>query len=205
VTRGGAEPLRIALLYHDYGAPNRTVVDRYVYELAIALLDTGHGIEVLSTHRGGRKRTVEDRVPVVHLRRLPEAPLRQRGFAGPLTHVAPGIGALVAGGFNVVHAFSTADALMALIWQRLVGRPTAFTCVEKLRRDRLADRRLRLRLLQGAVEDTGAVIAATERSRESLWRWLAVDAPVMGSDDVDGHERLYRGLVAQRAEARRAG
>lgn len=205
MTNGRVQPLRIALLYHDYLSPHRSDEERYVHELALALLRAGHRVQVLSTRRGGTRRTVEDGIPVLRVRRLSESILRGRGFAGPLTQVAPGVAALVAGGLDVAHAFSTPDALTALVWRGLVGRPVAFTCVERLRRDVLADRRLRLRLLRRAVEDTGAVIAATEQSRESLWRWLAVDAPVLGSSDSGGHERVYRRLAGQREDARGPG
>jgi len=205
VTPGHAAPLRIALISYDYLSPQRSPGERYVRELAHALLNAGHRVHVLSTHRKQRRRTVEDGIPVIRVSSLPEALLRQRGFVGPLTQVPVSVAALVAGGFDVVHAFSTPDALTARIWRRLVGRPAVFTCVEELRRDRLADRRLRLSLLQRAVEDTDAVIAATEDSRKSLWRWLAVAAPVMGAHDVGGHERLYRDLVAVRSQAHSAG
>jgi hypothetical protein len=74
-----------------------------------------------------------------------------------------------------------------------------FTCIEPLDRDRLADRRLRLWLLQRAVQDSDALVAATEESRAALARWLALDAPVIASGDAAGYERLYRELLAQRA------
>jgi hypothetical protein len=67
-----------------------------------------------------------------------------------------------------------------------------------LDRDRLADRRLRLWLLQRAVHDTDALIAATEESRAALVRWLALDPPVIELHDAAGYERLYRELLARR-------
>lgn len=191
-----AEPLRIALLYHDYLSPQRSAEERYVHELALALLQARHQVHVLSTHRGERRRTLEDGVVVIRVRRLSEALLRRRGFTGPLTQVPVSVGALVSGGFDAVDAFSTPDALTARTWQRLTGRPAVFTCVEGIRRESLADRRLRLRLLQRAVAGPDAVIAATAESSASLGRWLALDVPVLDSLDVEGHERLYRGLPA---------
>jgi hypothetical protein len=127
-----------------------------------------------------------------------DALLRRRGFAGPLTHVPLGLAGLVAGGFDVAHAFSPVDALTALAWRRVARGPAVFTCTETLGRERLADRRLRLWLLQRAVEDTDAVIASTEESRAALRRWLAVDAAVIESCAASGHERLYRELLTRR-------
>src|SRR5439155_20958910 len=126
--------------------------------------------------------------------------LDRRGFARSLTAVPSGVAALVRGGFDVAHAFSPADALTALVWRRLAGRPVVavFTCTEVLDRDRLADRRLRLWLLQRAVQDTDALIAATQESRAALVRWLALDPPVIELHDEAGYAALYRDLIARR-------
>ena len=168
--------MRIALLH------NGSAGGRHAHELADALREAGHDPHVLSARPAGPA----------------EALLRRRGFAGSLTPVPSGVVALLRGGFDVAHAFSTADALTALTWRRLGGGPAVFTCTEALRRDRLADRRLSLWLLQRAVQDTDALVAATEESREALARWLALDAPVIESHDAAGYERLYRELLIRR-------
>jgi hypothetical protein len=167
--------MRIALLHDD------STGARHACELADALRDAGHDPHVLSAHPAGPA----------------EALLRRRGFAGSLTPVPSGVVALLRGGFDVAQAFSPADALTALTWRRLVGRPAVFTCTEPLDRERLADRRLRLWLLQRAVRDTDALIAATAEARAALARWLALDAPVIESRDAAGYERLYRELLAR--------
>jgi hypothetical protein len=59
----------------------------------------------------------------------------------------------------------------------------------------VADRRLRLRLLERAVGDSDAAIAPTEECRAGLLRWLAVEAPLLEPADADAHERLYRELL----------
>jgi hypothetical protein len=174
VTRNDRGPLRIALL-HDGSAGGSEA-----RELAAALRAAGHHPRLLSAQPADPA----------------EALLRRRGFAGRMTAVPLGVAALLRGGFDVAHAFSPADALTARLWRRLVGRPAAFTCAEPLDRDRLADRRLRLWLLQRAVGDSDAVIAATEESRAALARWLALDAPVIESRDAAAYERLYRKLLA---------
>ncbi len=106
---------------------------------------------------------------------LLDALLRRRGFTGPLAHVPLSALALRRGGYDVVHAFTAPDALAA----RWSGRPVVFTCVERLSRASVADRRLRLALLRAAVEDSALVTAADEAAADALRRWMAVDAPVV--------------------------
>ena len=178
MTSGDGDPLRIALL-HDGSAGGDQA-----HELAAALRAAGHHPHLLSASPAGPT----------------QALLRRRGFTGRLTPVPFGVAALLRGGFDVAHAFSPADALTALVWRRLVGRPAVFTCAEPLQRDGLADRRLRLWVLQHAVGDSDAVIAATEEAQAALARWMALDAPVIESRDAAGYERLYRELLAGRDE-----
>jgi hypothetical protein len=169
--------MRVALL-HD-----GSVGGNHARELANALGEAGHAPQLLSARPAG---------PI-------EALLRRRGFAGSLTAVPSGLVALGRGGFDLAHAFSISDALTAVMWSRLVGRPAMLTCTEPLDRDRLADRRLSLWRLERAVQDSDAVVAATDESRAALERWLALDVPVIETSDAAGYERLYRELVARRA------
>jgi hypothetical protein len=178
VTPGDRRAVRVALLNDDAAAAGHAPA------LAEALRGAGHDVEVIEAPRV----------------RAAEMLLDRRGFAGSLTALPFGVAALLRGGFDVAHALSPADALTALAWRRLAGRPVVavFTCTEVLDRDRLADRRLRLWLLQRAVQDTDALIAATEESRAALVRWLALDPPVIELHDAAGYERLYRELLARR-------
>jgi hypothetical protein len=125
-----------------------------------------------------------------------DALLSRRGFTSPLSHVPFAATALARGGYDLAHAFSAPDAAAALAWRRLVGRPVVFTCVDVLTRRTASDRRLRLALLQAALEQADAVIAADERVQSGLIRWFALDAPVLGSADLAAHARLYRELLA---------
>ena len=177
MTHGDRGAVRVALL--DDGA----AAAGHAPTLAEALHDAGQDARLLGARRVGAA----------------EALLDRRGFAGSLTGLPSGLAALLRGGFDVAHVFSPADALTALTWRRLAGRPVVavFTCTEVLDRDRLADRRLRLWLLQRAVQDTDALIAATEESRAALERWLALDPPVIELHDAAGYARLYRELLAR--------
>ena len=198
MTHGSGEALRVALLHHSYGSPPRPGPERLVYELGAALRDAGHHPCVFSSHPAPTRRSVEGGIVVVRARRLSEAPLRRRMIAGPLTHLPFGVQELATSGYDLAHSFSAPDALAGLVWRRLSGHPTLFTCAYPLHRARLADRRLRVWLLSRAVEDSDAVVAPSEQSREALRRWLAADAPVIEPHDAAGHERLYRALLAVR-------
>ena len=107
--------------------------------------------------------------------------------------------ALARSSYDVVHAFSPEDAWIALRWQRRSGRPVVFTAAEPLARDRLADRRLRLRAVRAAVEDSDAVIAPSDELAGLVSRWLAVQADTVDARDAAAHERLYREVIARRS------
>jgi hypothetical protein len=170
-------PLRVALVHHSHEEP---VV---VHDLAASLRDLGHEVAVLSSHDG---RTT----PL-------EGALRRRGFTTPLTHLPSTLLALHRGDYHVAHAFSPQDAYISLAWRRRSRRPVVFSCAEPIERERLADRRLRLRFLTTALEESDAVIVHDDEARAAAWRWLALDLPVIAPAGGAEHERLYRRLLAQ--------
>jgi len=196
VSASDRAPLDIALVHHSFGSPPRDGVERIVQEVGAGLRERGHRPTIFASHVAATRRSTWEGIPVVHLARLPESPLARRGFTGPLTHVPFRARALLSGGHDVVHAFSAPDALAARLWRRRVGGPVLFTCAETLGRDRLADRRLRLRLLGAAVEDSDGVLVPTEEARAALWRWLAAEAPLVDPRDGAAHERICRRLLA---------
>lgn len=198
MTAENSPPLRVVLLAHTVGAPAAAGMEQTALRVASALGDAGHEAVVLSSHPSATRESVENGVRVVRLPRLPEAPLRWRGFTGPLTHAPLVLRALASAPFDVAHAFSPQDAWMALRWRRRSGRPVVFTAADPLTRDRLADRRLRLRLVQAAVEDSDAVTAPTDELAAVVARWLAVDTTVIAPGDGAAHERLYRALLTTR-------
>ena len=187
--------LRVALLAHDAVSRPRTASARHAYSLARALRAAGHEPRVVCSHVGRWHNQMEDGVRSVLVTRLPETPLRRRGFTGPLTGTPGAVATLLACRIDVAHAFSAPDALAATAWRRLTGRPAVFTCAETLGRETLADRRLRLALLRRATEDTDALIAPGEAEHAALQRWLAADATVISSDDARAHVVLYGELL----------
>jgi len=197
VTNSAPDGLRIALVYHGRDGPLGQV-----QELATGLRDAGHRPCLLSSRRGRSRRYEEDGIPIIQSGRLPEAPLRLRGFAGPLTHVPLTLWALASGAYDVAHVFSPPDALAARLWQRVSGSPVVFTPAEPIQRERLADRRLRLALLRRAIDESDAVTATSGEGHDALRTWLAVDAPLIPPRDAAAHERLYRGLLDTTADRR---
>ena len=183
--------MKVALVAHTIGGPDAVPIS-----VAGTLQEAGHEPVVLSSHRHPTRETTEHGVRVVRLARLPEAPLRYRGFTGPITHAPLMLRALKRGGYEVVHAFTPEDAWIAL---RGRGAPVVFTEAEPLGRDRLSDRRLRLRAAQAAVEQTDAVTAPTAELAALITRWLAVDAEVIDPRDAAAHVDLYRRVLATRS------
>jgi hypothetical protein len=146
----------------------------------------------------------DDPLRVARLNNASDAPpnpfdrmLRRRGFTGGLTQVPVVLGELCRGRYDIAHAYTPVDVQAALVWKRMTRRPVVFGCVEVLDRGNLADRRLRLQLLTRAVKETDAVVAHSEKAREALWRWLAVDAQLLDPEDGPAHLVLYRRLLGQ--------
>jgi hypothetical protein len=168
-------PLRIALLDHDYGGRAQPAG-----RLASGLAATGHAATVIAP------------------RSLPDLPLRLRKIGERPGRLPGTYLTLRLGDWDVAHAFTPQDAAAAVRWSRATGRPCVFTCVEPLRRERLADRRLRLALLRRAVEETDAVIAPDPEVAASLRRWMAVAPCLIDFGCAGEHVALYRELVARR-------
>lgn len=199
MSAGRPSALRVALLHDSYSAPPQHGAPRLLHDLALALQEAGHRPRVISSGRGVTRSSVEEPVPVVRVGRLPEAPLRFRGFTGPLTHLPGCLVALLRDDYHAAHAFAVPDVLAALWWRRFTNRPVLFTWAEAARREQLADRRLRLSLVQRAVEEVDAVLAPSESVRASIEHWLAVDVRVLSPHDTDGHLHLYREAAARRS------
>jgi hypothetical protein len=188
--------LRVALVAHTLDSGSE--LDDVARATAKALTDAGHDAVLVSSHRRPTRTSVEDGVRVVRLARLPEAPLRWRGFTGPVTHGPLLMRELTRGGYDVAHAFTPEDAALARMAARRTGLPVVFTAAEPLGRDRLAERRLRLKAVELAI-DSDAVTAPTEELASLADRWLAVDADVIDPRDAAAHERLYREVISRRS------
>lgn len=179
-----SRPVRIALL-HSAGAAGPAA-------LAAALRAAGERPALLTTEPAAAPAGVD----VVALRVLPERPLRARGIGDHLEHLPHALLALARGRYDVVHAFRPVDAVAAAVSTRGARRAAVLTVAEPLRRETIADRRLRLESLEAAVARVDAVLAGSEEARASLRRLLALDARVVAPGDAAAHLALYRDLVS---------
>ena len=168
--------MRIALV-HSGGAPERAA-----RELEAALERAGHDAELV----GGPGLALAERL------------LGWRGFTPGLSGLPRSLRALDQGDHDVAHAFDPVAATAGLVWGRRSGAPVVVTFADALDRATVADRRLRLRLLTAALDDSDGVLAASADARAGLLRWAAVDAPVVRTDDAAGHEEVYRRLLERR-------
>lgn len=195
---GGGGGLAVALLMHDFDEGPRSASARDVAALARGLAELGHRPTVLCCGRGPTRVSVSEGFEVISVRRLPEAPLRARGFAVPLTQAPTVLRALRRGGYDLAHAFTPVDAWVAQGSRRLGGPPVVFTATQPPRRENLADRRLRLRQVAAAFEASDAVTAADEAVRDSAREWLALDLEVAAISDPKRFEGIYRSCLGRR-------
>jgi hypothetical protein len=86
--------------------------------------------------------------------------------------------------------------MAALAWRRLGGGPVVFSTAEPVSRESLADARLSFRMVQRALSDSDAVVALSEPGRAAMWRWLALEVPLIEPGDASGWARLYREVGA---------
>ena len=131
--------------------------------------------------------------------------LERRGFP-PEVATAPGIlVALARGGFDVVHAVSPIAAAVGLSAPSRRAAPLVFTCAAALRREGLADRRLRLAAVERAFWESDARLAASVEIAEAARRWFALDLEVVAPGDAGSHERVYRELLDSPVRVARRG
>jgi glycosyl transferase family 4 len=163
-----SEPLRVAVLEHDSGGAAE--------RLAAALAAAGTQATLISPAG------------------LPDAPLRLRKIGEAPGRMPAALLELTGGHYDVAHAFTAQDAVVAIAWSRLAGRPAVYTQRDPLTRANLANRRWRLGTLRLALERSAAVVAPDAAAAASLRRWMAVDAEVLATADSAAHLALYAAL-----------
>jgi Glycosyltransferase Family 4 len=128
------------------------------------------------------------RIPVVD---LPDAPLRLRKIGDRPGRMPGALIALLRGNYDIAHAFTPQDAVVAIAWSRLTGRPAVYTQREPLTRASVADRRLKLATLRLALERPALVLAPDQAVADSVLRWMAVRVRVVSGAE---HAALYAEL-----------
>lgn len=171
--------LRIALLNAWYWPEVRRGSERVVHDVAMDLMALGHRPRLLTSHAGPPRRSVEDGLPVFRSWRPPDVLLRARNVQEALTHVPFSYLALRAGDDDVAHAFFATDALAAVEWGRRSGRPAVFSFMGVPQREAMANRRMKLRILERVTAGADAVVVLSEVARDAMWRWLGVEARIV--------------------------
>lgn len=182
----GADPagaravaLRVALLTPCFWPEVMRGGERIAHTLAEGLLSRGHRPQLVTSHPGWLRRSVEDGVPIVRLPRPPQERLLRRFYEPYLTHVPLSYGVLRLGEYDVAHAVHAPDALAATWWKRRTGRPAVLTFMGIPDRPGLRERRLRLELVQSALRGCDAVVALSRYAGEAFRRSLGYEAPVI--------------------------
>lgn len=185
-------PLRIALLYHPYERSGLS--ETGISRLANGLAELGYEPTMIACHRGGRTETNEHGLSLTRVRRLPEAPLRSRGFVAPSTQIPSTVIELFRGRFAIAHAFTEIDACAAYLWRRISGCPVVFTCMHPPTRANLSDRRGRLQLTRHAFRASDVVTVAEGPAQAAVERWLALDVPILNLRDAPAYAGVYEAL-----------
>lgn len=171
--------MKIALLNPTFWPEVQRGSERMIGELAADLTRLGHEPRVIASHPSRPTTTSEYGFPVVLNPRPPDGLMQRRGFQEHLSHVPLSYHTLRSSDVDVAHAFYATDAAAALRWGRRAGRPVVFSYMGVPQRETLAGRRLRLRLIAGAVNDSDAVLALSDSAAAAMRRWLGVDPKVI--------------------------
>jgi glycosyltransferase involved in cell wall biosynthesis len=166
--------VRLALLTPAYWPEVRRGGERLAHDLTAALARRGHDVRLVTSHPGRTARTTEGGVHVARLRRPPDGRLLRRGYEAHLTSIPAAYLELRRRRPAVAHALHHADAQAAI----RAGVPTAWTFLGVPHRAGLANRRLRLDLVQRALRDTTPLALSHAAARE-FRRWLGVDPQVI--------------------------
>jgi phosphatidyl-myo-inositol alpha-mannosyltransferase len=187
VSSTGSEPeqttsaagLKVGLLSPCFWPEVRRGMERITRELADGLLARGHSPELITSHRGLPRRSVEEGLPITRLPRPPQGRLLRRRYEPYLTHVPLSYAVLLAGQYDVAHAVHTTDALAATRWKRSSRRPAVLSFMGIPDRVGLRERRKRLELMQNAIRECDAVVALSNYAAEAFRYWLGYDARVI--------------------------
>ncbi|MFL5871451.1 MAG: glycosyltransferase family 4 protein [Solirubrobacterales bacterium] len=170
--------MRIALLAPTYWPEVRRGSERIVHDLGSELARRGHEIDLLTSHRGRPSASTEDGIRVVRDWRVPE-PSPLRFYERYLTTI-PAVGArLLAGRYDVAHAFFPTHACVAALCKRAGGPPFAFSIHGVPTREYLVARRYRLEMIRAAISGADAVTVLSRAAAEPLRRYLRVEPEIL--------------------------
>ena len=131
---------------------------------------------------------------MLRLPRPPQRPLMRLHFEPYVTHVPLSYLALRRGSFDLAHALYPADALAAARWARRSGGASVLSYMGVPTREWLEQGRMRLDILQRAVDRCDAVVALSAHAAEEFARSIGYRARVI-PPGVDLH--TFRPLPAR--------
>jgi glycosyltransferase involved in cell wall biosynthesis len=171
--------VEVALLNPVFWPEVRRGSERFAHELAHGLMDRGHRVRLLTSHRAPPRTDIEDGLEIVRSWRPPDGRLRRRLYEEHLTHLPFSYLALRRGADDVAHALYPTDALAALRWKRDSGRPVVLSYMGIPHRQSLANRRLRKEIVVRVCREADAVVALSHAAAAGFARWLGVEARVV--------------------------
>ena len=169
----------MALLTPCFWPEVRRGGERYVRELADGLIARGHRPQLITSHPGRTRRSVEDGLPITRLWRPPTKWLDRLGLEQYLTHVPASYAALRSSSCDVAHAHFPTDALAAGRWTKATGRPSILTYHGIPDPRGLDARRLTRRITRKVVAECTAVTAVSKTAADAFERYLGVEAQVI--------------------------
>lgn len=177
--------MRIALCHPTYWPDVRRGSERVVHDLAVSLVDLGHEVTILTTHRRPTTVNFEEGVRVVRSWRPPGfAPMRW--YESFVETVPALLWRLARERFDVVQAFHLASAWGAVRARRCGDPPVIFSFHGSINKEYLTVRRYRLEMLHQVIGRADALTALSPFAAESFARYLLVRPLVLPAGVVDG-------------------
>jgi glycosyltransferase involved in cell wall biosynthesis len=171
--------VRIALLNPCFWPEVQRGAERVLRELATDLIAAGHEPRLITSHPGLPRFSVDDGLPTIRHWRPPERLVRKRGVQEYMTHLPFSALSLERGTQDIAHAFYPTDAVVARRWGERHGRPSVFWYGGIPRRDQLANRRGRSRVLVESIQGCDAVVVSSRAAAAGIARWFGVEARVI--------------------------
>jgi glycosyltransferase involved in cell wall biosynthesis len=171
--------MRVALLNPTYWPEVRRGSERMAHDLGVALVERGHDVTLLTSHRAPSAVSVEDGIQVVRRWRAPDGLPGTRAYEYYAQNIPNVISGLLAEDYDVAHALFPADAWAAAHAIRLGGPPFVFSFNGIPTRSYLVVRRYRLEMLSTAIRDAARVTVLSAAAAARFRRYLMHEPDVV--------------------------
>jgi len=171
--------MRVALLHPTYWPEVRRGAERLVHDLAGWLVQAGHDVTVLTTHRAKTSTAEENGVRVARMRRPPDALFDRRAYELYLGTAPAQMWGVLQGGFDVAEAFFPVSGWAALRARALGGPPVVYSSMGITTRRYLVSKRYRLPIHVELAREATACTVLSEAAAEPFRRYLLRDPEVV--------------------------